>query len=162
MARKRLVTVIVVGLVAIGLGSFLVNYLRQSPKVGATADHRLRTERIVAYYFHGKNRSSSCMSIESYAKEAVESGFPEQVKDGRLEWHSVDYEGPGNEHYTTDYQLAAPCVVLVRMRGGNPMEWRSLHDLSHYAGDKPACVRFVQKNVSEFLDYVAIPGACCM
>ncbi len=161
MNRTRLVTIIVVGFLASALGSFMGNYMRQSPE-SRTAPLTPRTERIVAYFFHGKVRPPSCVSIESYAKEAVESGFPDQLKDGRLEWYVVNYEEPGNEHYATDYKLASPCVVLVRMRADKPIEWRSLPKVSDYEGDKLACIRFVQKNVSEFLDYIAIPGACCM
>ena len=120
-----------------------------------------RSERIVAYYFHKNERPPTCARVEASAREALEAGFSEQLKDGRLEWRIVNYEEPGNEHYAADYKLAAPCVVLVRMRGNQPMEWRSVPEVCDYVGDKPAFLRFVQKNVSEFLDYVAIPGACC-
>ena len=100
-------------------------------------------------------------AIESNANEAIESGFPEQLKDGRLEWRSVNYEEPGNEHYATDYKIAAPCLVLVRMKSGKAVEWRSLPEVWELVSDKPAFVQLVQRNVQEFLDYIAIPGACC-
>jgi hypothetical protein len=120
-----------------------------------------RSERIVAYCFHKNERSPTIATVEAFTREAIEAGFSEQLKDGRLEWRIVNYEEPGNEHFAADYKLAAPCVVLVRMRGNQPMEWRSLPEVWDHVGDKPAFLRFVQKNVSEFLDYVAIPGACC-
>ena len=120
-----------------------------------------RAERIVAYYFHRKARCPTCVSIESNAKQAVESGFREQLKDGRLEWRSVNYEESDNEHYATDYKIAAPCLVLVRMKGGKAVEWRVLSEVWQLAGDKSALVQLVQKNVREFLDYIAIPAACC-
>jgi hypothetical protein len=156
MNRKRIVIIIVIGFVASALGSFLGNYLRRSSEISPP-----RTERIVAYYFHGKARSPACASIESYVKEALDVGFNEHLKDGRLEWRSVDYEQPVNEHYAADYKLAAPCVVLVRMHGDEPIEWRNMPEVWDYVGDKATLVKCVQKNVREFLDYVAIPGACC-
>jgi hypothetical protein len=120
-----------------------------------------RSERIVAYYFHKNERSPTCANIEAYAREAVEAGFPEQLNDGRLEWRVVDYEETGNEHFAADYKLAAPCMVLARMRGGASVEWRSLPEVRELVEGRPALARVVQRNVQEFLDYVAIPGACC-
>ena len=70
----------------------------------------------------------------------------------------VNYEEAGNEHFAADYKLAAPCVVLVRIRGETPVEWRSLPEVWKLAEDRPAPARLVQQNVQEFLDYVAIPG----
>jgi hypothetical protein len=110
-----------------------------------------RDDRLVVYYFHGKMRCPTCMSIESYAKEAVESGFAEQLKDGRLEWKIVNYEESGNEHFATDYNLAAPCVVLVKVRDNKQVDWRGLPEVWEHVGDKPAFVQFVGKNVREFL-----------
>ena len=120
-----------------------------------------RSERIVAYYFHKNERPSTCANIEAYVREAVETSFSEQLKNGRLEWRVVNYEEAGNEHFAADYKLAAPCVVLVRIRGDTSVEWRSLPEVWKLAEDRPALARLVQQNVQEFLDYVAIPGACC-
>jgi hypothetical protein len=120
-----------------------------------------RVERIVAYYFHRQARCPICVSIESNAKEAIESGFPKQLKDGRLEWRSVNYEESGNEQYATDYKIAAPCLVLARMKCGETVEWRNLSEVQELVGDKSALIQVVQRNVQEFLDYIAISGACC-
>lgn len=111
--------------------------------------------KVIAYYFHGKVRCPTCNRIESHAKEAVETGFPEQLKDGRLQWQVVNYEEAGNEHFAKDYDLAAPCVVLVTLRDGKQIEWKSLPEVWEHVRDKPAFIQFVQKNVKEFLDNVA-------
>jgi hypothetical protein len=121
----------------------------------------MRAERIVAFYFHRKDRCPSCESIEAGAKEAVEAVFSAQLQDGRLQWRSVDYEESGNEHYVTDYKIEAPCLVLVKMKDDKAVEWRSLPEVWQFVTDRPALVKFVQRNVQEFLDYIAIPGACC-
>lgn len=110
---------------------------------------------VIAYYFHGKVRCPTCNSIESYAKEAVQSGFPEQLKDGRLQWRVVSYEDSGNEHFVMDYNLAAPCVVLVTMQDGKQVQWRSLPEVWEHVGDKPKFIEFVKKNVKEVLDNTA-------
>ena len=85
--------------------------------------------RVIAYYFHGKVRCPTCNSIESYAKEAVQCGFPEQLGSGRLEWRVVNYEESGNEHFATDYNFVSPSLVLVTMQGEKQLQWRNLRSL---------------------------------
>ena len=120
-----------------------------------------RSERIVAYYFHKNERSPRCARVEASTRAALEAGFSEELKDGRLEWRVVNYEETGNEHFAADYNLTAPCVVLVRMKDNTSVEWRSLPEVWARVEDQPALARLLQWNVQEFLDYVAIPGACC-
>ncbi len=91
------------------------------------------------------------MDIEAFAREAVEAGFPDELKKGLLQWRIVNYEEPGNEHYAKDYQLAAPCVVLVRLRDGQQASWKSLPEVWELVGDKPEFVTFVQKNIRALL-----------
>ena len=63
----------------------------------------------------------------------------------------VNYEEAGNEHYATDYKLAAPCVVLASMRDGREVAWKSLTEVWELIGDRPAFGEFVRKNVREQL-----------
>jgi len=142
---------------AVAAGSFLLG--RSTPKPAPCQCSA--TDHVVAYYFHRTARCPTCQQIEAYTREALETTFAQQIRDGRLQWQPVDYEASGNEHYRTDYKIDAPCLVLARIRGGKPVEWRSLPEVWKHAGDKPACMKIVQKNVREFLNYVEIPGACC-
>ena len=106
---------------------------------------------LVVFYLHGKVRCVTCNDIERSARETVESGFVPEIQAGRLEWRVVDYEERGNEHYATDYKLAAPCVVLASMRDGHQVSWRSLPEVWELIGDKPAFREFVRKSVREQL-----------
>ena len=111
---------------------------------------------VMVYSFHGKVGCPTCANIESYAHEAVESGFPEQLKSGRLVWRVVNYEEPGNEHFAADFELIAPSVVLVTMRDGKQVRWRGLGEVWDHVGDKPAFVQYVQREIQ---DYLAAPPA---
>ncbi len=106
---------------------------------------------VQVYYIHGSFRCSTCQTIEAYAKEAVESGFPEELRDGRIEWHAINYEDPGNERYAVDYEVVAPTVVLARFEGGRQVEWKGLHEVWELVGDKGAFLNFVQKSLREFM-----------
>jgi hypothetical protein len=154
-ARRRTVTL--VAMCAIAGGAFLLG--RSVPKPAACVC--TAPDRIVAYYFHRTERCPTCQQVEALAREAIESAFAGQLKDGRLQWLPVNYQASGNEHYRSDYKIDAPCLVLARIRNGKPVEWRSLPAVWKHVGDKPACVRLVQENVREFLGYIAVSGACC-
>ncbi len=105
---------------------------------------------IKVYYLHGNIRCPTCRSIESNAKEAVETGFADQLAAGRIEWGVVNYETPGNEHFATDYEVVAPTVVLVKYVGGQQVTWKALPEVWEHVGDDAALVDFVQQSLREF------------
>ncbi len=107
--------------------------------------------KLIAYYLHGKVRCISCNDIEKNAQEAVEQGFADDLEAGRIEWRVVDYDQPGNEHLATDFQLAAPCVVLVTLQDGRQTSWKSLPEVWELVGDKPAFRSFIEKSIREQL-----------
>jgi hypothetical protein len=112
---------------------------------------------VKVYYLHGNVRCPTCRSIEAYAKEAVETGFADELKNGKIQWQVINYESPGNEHYGTDYQVVAPNVVLVKFKGGKQASWKGLPEVWEHVGDKAAFVDFVQKNLREFLQGTSTP-----
>jgi hypothetical protein len=126
--------------------------LQATAGVPAGGDSSL-TEKdgIQVYYLHGSFRCPTCRTIEAYAKEAVESGFSEELRDGRVEWHVINYEEPGNERYAIDYEAVAPTVVLARFEGGRQVDWKGLHEVWEHVGDKDAFLSFVQSSLRQFM-----------
>lgn len=111
--------------------------------------------RVVAYYFHGNVRCTTCRTIESYAKEAIQTEFVDALRDGRLEWRVVDVEDSSNEHFVQDFQLSTRSVVLERVENGKRQEWKSLHrvwELVH--GDKEIFLIYIQDETRDFLEAV--------
>ena len=58
---------------------------------------------VKVYYLHGNIRCPTCRTIEAYAQEAVETGFADELKSGKVQWQVINYESPGNEHYALEY-----------------------------------------------------------
>ncbi len=106
---------------------------------------------VQVYYLHGNFRCPTCRTIEAYAKEAVESGFSEELRTGQIAWRVINYEEPGNEHYAIDYEAVAPTVVLVKFEGGRQVDWKGLPEVWEHAGDKNAFLSFVQNNLRQFM-----------
>lgn len=135
---------------------------QSSPRAGATTSVTAgggegtptpaMQDGVTVYYLHGNTRCPTCRTIEAYAKEAVELECAEDLKAGRIQWQVVNYESPGNEHYATDYKVAAPNVVLVRFKGGKQLAWKSLPEVWEHTDDKSAFLNFVQTSLRDFLE----------
>jgi len=109
-------------------------------------------DRIVAYYFYAPPRCYSCVAIQAYTREAVETGFADKMKAGRLQWRTVDVSQPGNEHFIADFGLYTKSVVLVETRGGKTVRWKNLEKVWELLGDKGAFLDYVSGEVRSFME----------
>jgi hypothetical protein len=107
--------------------------------------------KIIAYYFHGNKRCKTCLTIELYAIEAIESGFPEALNSGALEFMPVNLELPENEHFIDDFQLAARTVVLERITDGQRGDYLDLRRVWELVGDREAFFEYVQDETERFM-----------
>jgi hypothetical protein len=107
--------------------------------------------KVIAYYFHTNTRCSTCMKIEAYSHEAIEKGFPEELKNGTLEMKVVNYEQPENRHFMLDYKLVSKSLVLVNVVSGKQTEWRNLKLVWQLTGRKDAFLNYVRQEVRGFL-----------
>ncbi len=126
---------------------------KDSPDMTAVspANAPLPAEGLIAYYFHGEIRCPTCKKIESYAHEAIQTGFSEELNSGKLTWRVLNYELPANTHFATEYEIAAPTIVLVCASHGQPEDWRNLTRVWELVGDKDAFVKYVQEQTRELL-----------
>ena len=106
---------------------------------------------VVAYYFHGNFRCPTCRKIEALSREAVQSGFPEDLRAGRLVWHVINVEEPGNEHFIQDYQLFSKALVLVAKEGSKQTRWKNLQEVWTLVGNKEAFIKYVQAEIRAYL-----------
>ena len=118
---------------------------------GAKSSPRMPDRTVVAYYFHGNFRCQTCRKIEALSREAVESGFPEDLKVGRLEWRVINVEEPGNEHFIQDYQLFSKSLVLVAKEGSKQTRWKNLQKVWTLVGDKEGFIQYVQDEIRAYL-----------
>ena len=108
--------------------------------------------KLVAYYFHATQRCATCMAIESYSKEALQTKFGEQLKTGVIEWRAVDVQQPENRHFIRDYRLYTSSLVLVKFNNGKKGEWRTLDKTWSLVRKKSDFFQYVQSNVATMLE----------
>ena len=123
-----------------------------SPGSGNTKAAAKETDqKIIAYYFHGYQRCQTCLSIEAYAREALETGFPEALEKGRLEWRTVNMEAVSNRHYIDEYQLSSSSLILSSSSGNRNSKWKNLSEIWPLVHNKEAFVKYVRKETAEYL-----------
>ena len=109
-------------------------------------------EKVVAQYFHGTTRCDTCRAIEALTREALGSGFSEELKTGKLELRSINVDEPANGHFVEDYQLSTRTVVIARFKDGKQGEWRRLDQVWQLVGDREAFINYVQSETRSLLE----------
>jgi hypothetical protein len=107
---------------------------------------------VIVYYFHGTVRCATCEKFEKYTKEALETGFPAELKNGSLEWRVLNVEEPQNEHFVRDYQLTTRSVILVDVLDGQEKRRKNLTAIWDLVGNKDAFLEYIQSETRSYLE----------
>lgn len=113
----------------------------------------LAANRLVVYYFHGRERCENCRNLQAYAHEAVHAAFGHQIAAGVMAWQVVDFSQPKDAHFDKDFKLGGiSSVVLVEIRDGKPARWKNLEDglMLAVTGTKAEVIEYVQREVRAF------------
>ena len=124
----------------------------EEPQIPGASEKKITNFKVVAYYFHGNMRCMTCRTIEAYAKEAIQAGFPEALKDGRLEFRVVNVDEPGNEHFVQDYQLVTRSVVIAEFEGDKQKQWKNLQQVWELVRNKQAFLKYIQDQTGSYLE----------
>ena len=106
---------------------------------------------VVVYYLHPTWRCARCMAFESYAEEALKTGFPKELKSGKVVWKSINTDEPPNAHFVEDYKLVTKSLIVSDTRNGKEKSWKNLDQIWTLVGNKEAYVKYVQDSVREAL-----------
>ncbi len=116
-----------------------------------TAGQITRNPKVVAYYFHTTMRCVTCKMIEDLSRVALLTGFPDEIKNGRLEFKAVNIEEPANQHFLKDYQLITRSLVLVRFEGEKQEKWKTLERVWDLVDKKEEFEKYVKEETKNFL-----------
>jgi hypothetical protein len=113
--------------------------------------HKSEQRKLVVYYFHTTFRCQSCNMIEQYTKEAIQGGFAEEIKDGRIEMKIINVEEKGNEQFAKDYKLYTKSVIVSDVRNGKETTWKNLEKVWQLLGDQNKFKEYIQTEIKTFL-----------
>jgi hypothetical protein len=154
---KLIITILLLVFVAASLVAVFMRGSEESKvekgaELAAETNAEAGDSKIIVYYFHGNARCKTCLTIEMYALEAVETGFPEALKANRIDFLTVNLDLAENEHFIDDFQLAARIVVLERIVDGKRKDYVNLTRVWELVGDKKAYVAYVQDEMKQFMN----------
>lgn len=109
------------------------------------------SSKVIAFYLHTTRRCVSCQKIENYSREAIETGFAEELKSGRLEWRVLNTDKPEHKHFLDDYQLYTKSLVLSKIEDGKETEWKNLEKIWRLLGNRNNFMEYVQTEIKSFL-----------
>ncbi len=107
--------------------------------------------RLVAFYFHGTKRCTSCNSIESLTREALKA----ETDAAQVEIRSVNIDEAPNAHFVDDFQLTMRTVVLAEETGGTIARWKRLDECWDRFGDPADFRSYVQLSLAAFREPAA-------
>lgn len=124
-----------------------------SPAAPADTLHPLpRPERqVVVTYFHTTQRCATCRRLETLSREAIETGFPAELKSGAIVFRMVNYEEKGNEHFVKDYDLYTKSLIVTDEFRGKPGRWANLEKIWQLVQDREKFLRYVQQETRAFM-----------
>jgi hypothetical protein len=108
--------------------------------------------KITVYYFHGNARCPTCYLLENYAKSEVETDFADPIKNGKLEWKTINVDEKGNEHFTDNYKLYTKSVIVSTVKDGKEASWKNLDQIWQLVHDQGVYREYIKKEVKACLD----------
>jgi hypothetical protein len=150
MSLKTAITAGLLLLVTASIATPMIRWLTAGGRETTANAVLSRPDALVVYYFRGNVRCSACRTLEACSREVVAERLSAEVGDGRIQWRAIDYQSPGNEHFTADYQLLTGGVVLVEFRGGRPQRWKALPETWNMTGDRSGLARYLEKAIRDF------------
>jgi hypothetical protein len=83
-----------------------------SKKEVKTSDNN--SDKIEAYYFHFTARCTTCKTIEASAKENLETLYPNQFKQGRITFQSVNLDEASSKPLAEKLGVSGQTLLLVK------------------------------------------------
>lgn len=115
------------------------------------------TELVVYYMDMGKD-CTTCLNLESYTREALDTYYAAELASGQIQWRTADLDDPANAHFVDEFRLYTKSVVLVRFEGGAQTRFDSLSRIWELVYDKEAYIAYIRDEVKGFLDAARAPN----
>jgi len=100
------------------------------------------------YYFHPTARCESCLNIEDFTRELVETKFSEPNK---VIFIPLNIDEPQNAHFMSDFNLKFSSVVITRQIKGVTGNFKNLDSIWTYSYDKEGFFKYADSEIREFI-----------
>lgn len=94
-------------------------------------------DKVNVYYFYGKPRCTTCLKIEKYTKNTVES-----MKNKNIVYKSVDMDKPENNPQVKKYNLFTKSVIISMVKNGKE-QWKNLDKIWLKVGNEQEFKKYI-------------------
>lgn len=101
-------------------------------------------DKYIAYYFHPTARCESCINLENYVKEIVETKY---AREG-FRFKEINIDKTENEHFKKDFDLKFSSVII---RNLNNNKWKNLDSVWSYTENKEKFMKYADRVISDFI-----------
>ena len=117
----------------------------------AMAQGRVK-DHVEVVYFHGKQRCLTCMAIEKYAREVVDTDFAREKQSGKVLFRTVDITTPEGTKLAKKYRVSWSSLYINGWKGGKEKRndltsFAFKHARKHTAEFKKEVKKTIQKNL---------------
>jgi len=120
--------------------------------VAAPQDPAVGPRSVIAYYFHRTQRCKTCLTMEAYARDALQAGLQGAVESGELEWRAVNVEEPEHEHFVKEYDLYASALVMLELEGDEVKRSKNLEQIWSLVGDESKFKTYVRDEALAYIE----------
>ena len=84
--------------------------------LGQNGEVKSKKSQLDIYYFHRTDRCATCMSIEENTKNALDTFFADEVKEGTISFKSINFEGESDKEIIEKYEANGPSLFLTKVK----------------------------------------------
>ncbi|ASV73674.1 hypothetical protein THTE_1072 [Thermogutta terrifontis] len=122
-----------------------------APGAEPSTQPALQPDRVVAIYFHRTQRCPTCRLVEKTIGEVLQKYFVQELRSGRLQWASIDFQDPRNAQFARAYQVTMPELVLVLVHDNRVVQWQPFPRVFGLLGKPQDFENYVREGVEEYL-----------
>ena len=139
--------VVVLALVALAF----VGPQPNSQTLAADAPSGGPSHQVIACYFHRTQRCPTCQKISAYIEESIKAGFAAELNEKSVRMLMMDFQDPKNRKYAEAYEIDGPTLVLMDVRDGKIVAWKTAPKVWSLVGKKNDFFRYVQGEIQGYL-----------
>lgn len=99
------------------------------------------------YYFHPTARCESCINIENFSKELLETKY---LSNPKIEFKALNIEDTDNQHFRKDYDLKFSSVIISKRKDNKEEKFKNLDSIWTYSENKEGFLKYLNTEIKEF------------
>lgn len=102
----------------------------------------------IMYYFHPTARCESCINIENFTKEIIETKYNTSPV---IKFLALNIDDSQNQHFRKDYDLKFSSIIISKQIDEKEEKYKNLDSIWTYSNDKEGFFRYMNSEIKEFI-----------